>query len=102
VPDAPPAPRPDLFVVARFLEALWRHQNRIRKTQLQMAARVNYSIFTRYLALLEDRGLVRHTVGPEGDWVELTAKGYEAHRFLAEGLAGLVGPRSAPPGPARA
>jgi predicted transcriptional regulator len=84
-----PSPNLDLVVVARFLEALWRHGNRMRRTQLQMAARVNYEIFVRYLSHLEERGLARRTNGPDGDWEELTAKGYEAHRFLAEGLAGL-------------
>ena len=91
---ARPSPNLDLVVVARFLEALWRHGNRMRRTQLQMAARVNYTIFVRYLTHLEERGLVARTSGADGDWEELTAKGYEAHRFLAEGLAGVFQDRS--------
>jgi predicted transcriptional regulator len=83
--------RPDLYVVARLLEALWRNHNRMRKTSLQMAAGLNYNVFTKYLEFLKARGLA--TVHPEGEGerVELTARGYEAHRFLVGGLAGVLG-----------
>jgi predicted transcriptional regulator len=80
-------PRPDLYVVARVLEVLSRQPGRMRKTPLQMASAVNYTIFSRYLALLQQRGLVRVSTDADGtDWVELTPKGSEALRYLTEGM----------------
>jgi predicted transcriptional regulator len=83
--------RPDLRVVARILGALWEHQRPLRPTQLQQAARTNYTQFSRYLELLAERGLVTVGTDAEGDtWVELTAKGYEAHQFLLKGIRDLL------------
>ena len=55
--------RPDLYVVVRILEALWRNANRMRPTHLQLASGINYSRFERYIAYLESRGLVVHQGG---------------------------------------
>jgi predicted transcriptional regulator len=83
--------RPDFVVVARLLEVLWREGRPLRKTRLQGAALVNYTVFSRYLDFLLGRGLV-HLVGESGDeLVELTDKGYAAHRFLVEGLDKIFG-----------
>lgn len=83
--------RPDFVVVARLLEALWREGRPLRKTRLQGAAFVNYTVFSRYLQFLLKRGLVQ-MVGPEGEeLVELTLQGFEAHRFLVEGLDKIFG-----------
>ncbi len=39
--------RPDLYVVARLLERLWREEAPMLKTRLQVAANVNYDVFSR-------------------------------------------------------
>jgi len=46
--------RPNLYVVARFLDAL--HEGPRTRSELQAAVGVNYDIFRRYLAFLESRG----------------------------------------------
>ena len=56
--SGPMPDRPDLYVVARFLERLWREGSPMLKTRLQVAANVNYDVFSRYLLWLLDRGLV--------------------------------------------
>jgi len=60
----PPAWRPDIYVVSRFLEALWLRGQGPRRTALQMAVGLNSDVFTRYLSWLEGKGLV--TVREEG------------------------------------
>jgi predicted transcriptional regulator len=86
-------PRPDLYVVSRLLEALSRQASRMRKTPLQMATGVNYTIFSRYLLLLEKRGLVKVTKDSDDtDWVELTPKGSEALKYLNEGMQRVLEP----------
>jgi len=83
------SPRPDLYVVLRLLEALVRNSNRMSRSALQRGAGINYTLFLRYLALLEARNLVRS--GNPGGEVELTARGYEAYRFLRRGLLEVLG-----------
>jgi predicted transcriptional regulator len=88
--------RPDLRVVVRILEALWRLGGPLRPTRLQQASGTNYTQFARYLAHLEARGLVATSTGPDGETeVRLTPRGEEALRFLTAGLDRLLG---APPG----
>ncbi|HYS71493.1 MAG TPA: hypothetical protein VEM95_03630, partial [Thermoplasmata archaeon] len=53
-----PGDRPDLYVVARLLERLWREDAPMVKTRLQVAANVNYDVFSRYLGWMAGRGLV--------------------------------------------
>jgi predicted transcriptional regulator len=91
--------RPDLFVVARILERLWRERGPMGKTKLQGAANVNYDVFTRYLAWLETRGLVeRVNADGEREVLKLTRKGETAYRRLIEWIdefvrGGQGGPR---------
>jgi len=83
--------RPDLRVVARILGALWENQRSMRPTQLQQAARTNYTQFSRYLELLVSRGLVLVRTDEEGgQWIELTRQGYDAHQFLMKGIHDLL------------
>lgn len=83
--------RPDLRVVVRILGVLSERSPRLRPTQLQQAARTNYTQFARYLAVLEERGLVRVVEDGGGDrWVEITPKGHAAHGFLVRGIHDLA------------
>ena len=90
--------RPDLFVVARILERLWREREPMGKTKLQGAANMNYDVFTRYFEWLETRGLVE-LVKAEGerDLVKITRKGETGYRKLLEWIDEFV--RGGPPGP---
>lgn len=90
----PRSARPDLYVVGRILETLWREQEPMRRTRLQMAAGVNYSVFQRYCEILERRGLLRMVSAPAGgDLVELSPQGLEALRFLMQGMNRILGER---------
>lgn len=88
---ASPPDRPDLFVVARFLERLWREGESMLKTRLQVAANVNYDVFAKYLAWLQARGLVLLENNPDGhERVAITEKGRRAYRQLVEWINEFV------------
>ncbi|MCI4348015.1 MAG: hypothetical protein L3J97_05290 [Thermoplasmata archaeon] len=82
--------RPNLYVLARLLEALARAPGPIRKTQLQLIAGLNYTVFTKYLEFLVARGMVEILPDPGGEGLRLTPKGGEIYRFLADGIARIL------------
>ncbi|MFQ5910333.1 MAG: winged helix-turn-helix domain-containing protein [Thermoplasmata archaeon] len=87
----PPPSRPDLYVVARLLERLWRQDEPMLKTRLQVAANVNYDIFSRYLAWMLEKGLVRKEMADDGhERVILTREGAEAYRKLVQWINNVV------------
>lgn len=90
-----PEPRPDPYVLARFLEALWSPAGQpavVRsKSSLQRACRVNYDLFRRYLAFCIERDFVKVTEGQGADQVCLTPEGREAHRRLVGWIRDLLG-----------
>jgi len=77
--------KPDLYVVARFLDVLWWSRAGMKKTPLQMSVRLNYPTFIKYLEWLQKHGLVKVVVDDDGnDKIALSDKGREAHRRLVE------------------
>ncbi|MCI4347869.1 MAG: transcriptional regulator [Thermoplasmata archaeon] len=93
-----PPDRPDLFVVVRVLEVLRRNPDGLRKTPLQLAAGVNYTVFSRYLERLADRELVTIERDDEStERVRLTPRGAEALRFLVSGIERVVRPADEKP-----
>lgn len=84
--------RPDIYVVGRLLGALRRCPEPPRRTQLQQAAGLNYTLFTRYLAFLVQRDLVQFRPDQgSGERIELTRKGEAALRVFSQELAGVLG-----------
>lgn len=77
--------KPDLYVVARFLDVLSRNRAGLKKTPLQMSVRLNYQTFLNYLEWLEKHELVKVAVDDEGnERIMLSAKGVEAYKRLVE------------------
>ena len=83
--------KPDLYVVARFLDRLQQEPNPPLKTELQLKVRINYSIFQRYLAWLTQRGFVAIIQSGNRECVQLTPAGREAHAQLAGWIRSAVG-----------
>jgi predicted transcriptional regulator len=83
--------RPDLHVVAQFLDRLAQAAAPVGKTDLQMQTRVNYTIFQRYLAWLAGRGLVAVEATAQGERVALTARGRQAHAALQAWMRSVLG-----------
>ncbi len=89
--SAPGPDRPDLYVVARLLERLWREDEPMLKTRLQVAANVNYDVFTRYLEWMRSRGLATLESSEDGhERVALTPMGREAYRKLVQWINEVV------------
>ncbi|MEM1546510.1 MAG: winged helix-turn-helix domain-containing protein [Candidatus Methanomethylicia archaeon] len=69
----------DLVVIARIIEALYI-EGAMKKTQLQMASRLNYKTFTRYLNWLTEKKLIE--TDSENGYVKLTRNGLETYQTL--------------------
>ena len=83
--------RPDLYVVARLLESLWRAPEPMLKTRLQVAANVNYDVFSRYLEGMRIRGLVAVEDSVDGqERIWLTPGGHEPDRKPVPGIHQVV------------
>lgn len=77
--------KPDLYVVARFLDALWWDTSGMKKTQLQMSVGLNYQTFLKYLEWLKQHDLVKIIVDNErNEKIVLSKKGMDAHKRLVE------------------
>ncbi|PVX25604.1 MAG: hypothetical protein CW716_07755 [Candidatus Bathyarchaeum sp.] len=76
--------KPDLYVVARFLDVLWWNNVGMKKTPLQMSVRLNYQTFLKYLEWLDKHELVIITVENETERIKLSDKGKDAHKRLVE------------------
>ncbi len=89
--SSPPSDRPDLYVVARLLERLWREDGPMLKTRLQVAANVNYDVFARYLDWMRSHGLVSVENSPDGhERIVLTQKGHESYRKIVQWINEVV------------
>jgi hypothetical protein len=89
---SPDLERPDLYVVARFLERLWTTERVYGRTDLQMAVRLNHGVFVKYLAWLTAKGLV--SVAPDASGVErigITPKGLDTYKRLVTWIRDTVG-----------
>jgi predicted transcriptional regulator len=83
--------RPDLYVLARHLERLWREDGPMLKTRLQVAANVNYDVFNRYLSWMLNRNLVAMENSDDGhERVVLTQKGREAYLKLVQWINEVI------------
>lgn len=81
--DTETPPRPDLYVLARFLDRLAATPEGYPRTRLQAAVRLNYDLYRRYLALLARKGWIQVAPGKDGDErVHLTPAGRAAHARL--------------------
>lgn len=76
--------RPDLYVVARLLERLWKENGPMVKTRLQVACNVNYDVFRRYISWMMMRGFVTTINCDDHEKIVLTPKGEEAYRKLVQ------------------
>jgi predicted transcriptional regulator len=84
--------KPDLYVVARFLEKLISTGGRRRKTELQMAVGLNFNVYTKYLDWLENKELI-HVIEEDerSKYIALTAKGIDTYKTLVQWIKDVVG-----------
>ena len=83
--------RPDLYIVARILERLWREEQPMLKTRLQTATNVNYDIFRKYISWMSDRGLIAVETSDDGhERLRLTLKGEESYKKLVQWINEVI------------
>jgi predicted transcriptional regulator len=77
--------KPDLYVVARFLDILYRSGSPLKKTNIQISLGVNYPRFTEYLQWLVSHQLVMEVIDDdESAGFALTPKGIDAYHRLVD------------------
>lgn len=77
--------KPDLYVVARFLDIMYRNGSGMKKTNIQMLLGVNYPRFMEYLDWLLKHGLVEESVDDEkNERIKLTPKGIDSYHRLVD------------------
>jgi predicted transcriptional regulator len=82
--------QPNLYVVARFLDALARPGPAPSRTQLQLAVGVNYDILRRYVEFLERKGYAAVDAG-KVETVRLTPQGHALRAELVTWIARFLG-----------
>lgn len=76
--------RPDIYVLARLLERLWRENGPMMKTRLQVASNVNYDVLTKYLEWMAAKGFVTYEATDWHDLVCLTPAGKAAYMKILQ------------------
>jgi predicted transcriptional regulator len=74
--------RPDLYVLARFLDSLYEGGQPMKKTNLQMRVGLNYARFTEYLGWMVSHGLIQSKVEDGSELYSLSPQGLDAHHRL--------------------
>jgi predicted transcriptional regulator len=77
--------KPDLYVVARFLDIMYRNGPAMKKTNIQMLLGVNYPRFIEYLEWMIDHQLVGESVDEErAERIILTPRGIDSYHRLVD------------------
>ena len=77
--------KPDLYVVARFLDIMYRNGSSMKKTNIQMLLGVNYPRFMEYLEWSLKHGLVAASLDEErAERIMLTPKGVDSYHRLVD------------------
>ena len=77
--------KPDLYVVARFLDVMYSNGSAMKKTNIQMLLGINYPRFMEYRDWLLKHGLIVETLDEENiERIALTPKGIESYHRLVD------------------
>jgi len=77
--------KPDLYVVARFLDIMYGNGSAMKKTNIQMLLGLNYPRFMEYLEWLLKHGLVAQSLDEEkAERIMLTPKGIDSYHKLVD------------------
>lgn len=75
--------RPDLYVLARFLDIMYQNGKRMKKTNLQNRVGLNYPRFVEYLDWMVSHGFVERQTDENGsELYSLSPQGIDAYRRL--------------------
>ena len=74
--------KPDLYVLARFLDILYKNGQPMKKTNIQMRMGLNYSRFSEYLDWLLTHGLVFKDDNGDAELYGLSPRGLDSYHRL--------------------
>ena len=74
--------RPDLYVLARFLDVLYENGGPMKKTNLQMRVGLNYPRFMDYFGWLNSHGFLQSKVEEGAELYSLSPQGLDAYHRL--------------------
>jgi predicted transcriptional regulator len=85
--------KPDLYIVGRFLDILYRNGSPMKKTNIQMSLRLTYPRFKEYLVWMLEHQLVSEIQDEEdkSEKIALTPKGIDSYRRLVDWLSDTIG-----------
>ena len=76
--------RPDLYVLARFLDILYESGQPMKKTNLQMRTGLNYARFSEYFEWMTSHGFLLRRDEDGSELYSLSPQGLDAyHRLVA-------------------
>jgi len=76
--------KPDLYVLARFLDTLYKNGQPMKKTNIQMRMGLNYSRFSEYLDWLLAHGLVFKDDTGDVELYGLSPRGLDSYHRLVD------------------
>jgi predicted transcriptional regulator len=77
--------KPDLYVVARFLDIMYSHGSAMKKTNIQMLLGINYPRFMEYRNWLLEHGMVADVIDEDKtERIILTPKGIDSYHRLVD------------------
>ena len=77
--------KPDLYIVARFLEIMYRNGSKMKKTNIQMLLGIRYPRFMEYFEWLLQHAFVEESLDEEDAKILiLTPKGIDSSRKLVD------------------
>jgi predicted transcriptional regulator len=74
--------RPDLYVLARFLDTLYENGAPMKKTNLQMRVGLNYPRFMEYFEWVNAHGFLQKSEDEGSDLYALSPQGLDAYHRL--------------------
>jgi predicted transcriptional regulator len=86
-----PLEKPDIYVLSRLLDRLWKEDGPMLRTRLQVATNVSYDNLVRYLDWMVARDLILLNEGDDGhQTIALTPKGKDAYRTVVLWIKDMV------------
>lgn len=82
--------KPDIYVLARFLDVLYRDGKPMKKTNLQSLIGIRYPRFIEYLDWMMVKGLVQKLDEGESELYVLSPKGAEAYHRLVDWIRDMM------------
>ncbi|MDG6994733.1 MAG: hypothetical protein JRN52_02325 [Nitrososphaerota archaeon] len=84
--------KPDLYVVARFLDIMHRNGTPMKRTNIQMLLGINYPRFSEYLDWMLTHQLVIVVADDDerGERIALATKGIESYHRLVDWIKDTI------------